>query len=268
MQDSGNLAVDPSSPDAPVEDHFFKQGVDQEVVHARFQGHALEDESRRARQLRLAATGGIVVVGLVAVGLLISGGPEEPAPAAVAVVAPAAAAPTPAPAPAPAPSPAPVAAAVPIPAPVPEPAPAAAPGVAAVPAAAPPAAAVPAPAPVAAAEATPELEQSCRAAFDKKKYREVVESCARAFEARPQAADLAVLVAEAEMDRGRSAAALTWARKAIAVDPTLADAYVFIGSAEQQSGRAQEAKSAYLKYLELAPGGRFAHDLRSIVKSL
>jgi Flp pilus assembly protein TadD len=128
---------------------------------------------------------------------------------------------------------------------------------------------VPAPAPAApvvvAAADSAALEQTCRDAFGRKKYKDILDSCGRAFEARPAAADLAVLVAETELDRGRAGSALTWARKAVAADPNMADAYVFIGTAEQQSGHAQAARTAYLKYLELAPAGRYAQDLKSIV---
>jgi tetratricopeptide (TPR) repeat protein len=112
------------------------------------------------------------------------------------------------------------------------------------------------------------LEQACRRAFGQRRYKEVLESCARAFDAKPDAADIAVLIAETEFDRGRASAALGWARKAVAVDPNLADAYVYIGSAEQQSGHAQAAKTAYLKYLELAPKGRYAQDIRAVVRGL
>src|SRR4051812_50125033 len=101
MQESVDLAVDPSSPDAPVEDQFFKQGVDSEV-HARYEASSVADDwSKRTRRLRIAASSAIGTVGLVAIGLLIWGGPSSP-PATVAVVAPAAAAPVPVPVPPPA----------------------------------------------------------------------------------------------------------------------------------------------------------------------
>ena len=70
------------------------------------------------------------------------------------------------------------------------------------------------------------------------------------------------------MDRGRAAASLEWARKAVAIDPALADAYVFIGTAEQQAGHAAAAKTAYQRYLELLPAGRFAQDLKAILARL
>jgi tetratricopeptide (TPR) repeat protein len=113
--------------------------------------------------------------------------------------------------------------------------------------------------------ASNELEQACHSAFDRKNYKDVLDSCGRAFDARPDAADLAALVAESEINRGRAASSLTWARKALAIDPNLADAYAFVGTAEQQAGHAQAAKTAYLRYLELAPSGRFAQDLKAIV---
>ena len=46
------------------------------------------------------------------------------------------------------------------------------------------------------------------------------------------------------------------------------DAYVFVGGAEQSAGHRKAAKEAYKHYLQLAPGGRYAADLRAIVGSL
>jgi tetratricopeptide (TPR) repeat protein len=250
MQESVDLAVDPNSPDAPVEESFFKEGVASEA-QARDDGHALADDwSKRTRRLRIAASSAIATVGLVAIGLLIWGGPSAETPAAVAVVPPAAAAPAPAPQPPAAPAP------VETPPPTP---------VAATPASA------PAPvAPVAAAPAAPDLvqlEKTCRDAFGQKRHKDVLDNCARAFEAHASG-DLAVLVAESELDIGRAASALTWAQKAVAADPNIADAYVFIGTAEQQAGHGQAARTAYLKYLELAPDGRFAQDLKAVVAGM
>jgi tetratricopeptide (TPR) repeat protein len=139
------------------------------------------------------------------------------------------------------------------------------------------AAPVPTPAPAAAAPAPKaelvddqfaSLEQACQQAFTKKKYKDIVDSCARALDSKPTAANVAVMLAQTEFDRGRAGQALVWAKKAVAVDPNLADAYVFIGGAEQSAGRAQAAKAAYQRYLELAPNGRYAQDLRTIVRSL
>jgi tetratricopeptide (TPR) repeat protein len=92
--------------------------------------------------------------------------------------------------------------------------------------------------------------------------------CADAVAADPSAAEAALALAKVEFDRGRSAQAVAWSKRALAADPNSADAYVFIGGAEQNAGHRQAAKDAYKRYLQLAPGGRYAADLRAIVKSL
>jgi len=125
-------------------------------------------------------------------------------------------------------------------------------------------------APVAAAPAAPDLvqlEKTCRDAFGQKRHKDVLDNCARAFEAHASG-DLAVLVAESELDIGRAASALTWAQKAVAADPNIADAYVFIGTAEQQAGHGQAARTAYLKYLELAPEAPDAAEKRALLEDV
>jgi predicted TPR repeat methyltransferase len=62
--------------------------------------------------------------------------------------------------------------------------------------------------------------------------------------------------------------ALAWGKKAIAADANAADAYVFIGGAEQTAGHGKAAKEAYQHYLQLAPKGRYAADIRAIVGAL
>jgi tetratricopeptide (TPR) repeat protein len=218
----------------------------------------------------------------------------EPAPANPAAM-PAQAEPVPAPAPAqPAPA---VAEAVPSQAPTPAPAaPAAAPApaqptpaavapavaaqaepvpvVAEKPAAAEPVPAKPEvaaaekPAAPAVASSTSDAQGRCKKAISDKRNKEVLATCPDAFAADPSAAGIAVALAKIEFDRGKSVQAANWGQKAIAADPDTADAYVFIGGAEQNAGHRKAAKEAYKRYLQLAPGGRYAADLRAIVGSL
>jgi cytochrome c-type biogenesis protein CcmH/NrfG len=54
----------------------------------------------------------------------------------------------------------------------------------------------------------------------------------------------------------------------LATDPQRFEAYVFLGTAEQEAGRIDEARAAYKKYLELAPDGPFARELRAILNNL
>lgn len=101
-----------------------------------------------------------------------------------------------------------------------------------------------------------------------KKSKAILSACAKALAADPGASDIAVALAKIEFDRGRFSQALAWGRKAIAADSDAADAYVFIGAGEQQGGHGKAAKEAYSRYLELAPGGRYARDVRAIVRGL
>jgi hypothetical protein len=122
----------------------------------------------------------------------------------------------------------------------------------------------PLPVPTANADAS---SARCTKAIDGKRSKDILASCPAAFAADPSAAGIAVALARVEFDRGRSAKALEWGRKAIAVDPNAADAYVFVGAGEQMAGHDKAAKDAYRRYLELAPSGRYARDVRSMVGS-
>jgi len=110
--------------------------------------------------------------------------------------------------------------------------------------------------------------QACSKAIADKQKKSILTSCEEAFAANPHAADIAVVLAKIEFDRGRSAQAFEWSKKAIMANPDTADAYVFVGEAEQNAGHKQAAKDAYLHYLRLAPSGRYAADLRAVLRSL
>jgi hypothetical protein len=96
----------------------------------------------------------------------------------------------------------------------------------------------------------------------------VLAACRPAVEAEPEAADIMVILARAEIDLGRAAQAQAWAKKALRIKSDLPEAYVFLGGAEQEMGRSAEARAAYRKYLELAPTGRHARELRAVLDSL
>jgi hypothetical protein len=112
------------------------------------------------------------------------------------------------------------------------------------------------------------IVESCRKAFHDRRAKDVLETCALAFTQDPRSAEVAVMLAKTEFDRGRSRQALDWARKAVAIDENHADAYVYMGGAEQAAGHSAAAKFAYKRYLQLAPRGRFAADLRAVLRSL
>jgi Flp pilus assembly protein TadD len=100
------------------------------------------------------------------------------------------------------------------------------------------------------------------------KAKAVFAACKPALEADPKDVEVMVILARADIDRGRLVEARALAKKALATDPQRLDAYVFLGTAEQEAGRVDEARSAYKKYLELAPDGPFARELRAILNNL
>ncbi len=111
-------------------------------------------------------------------------------------------------------------------------------------------------------------QQTCRKAMANKQRKTILTICPDAFAANPNAADIAMQLARIEFDRGRTAQAFDWSKKAISADPTSADAYVFVGEVEQNAGHTKAAKEAYAHYLRLAPKGRYAADLRAVLRSL
>jgi CheY-like chemotaxis protein len=102
----------------------------------------------------------------------------------------------------------------------------------------------------------------------KGKAKAVSSACRPALEAEPKDVEIMVILARTEIDRGRLGEARSLARKAMATDPQRLDAYVYLGTAEQEAGRIDEARAAYKKYLELAPDGPFARELRAILNNL
>lgn len=115
-----------------------------------------------------------------------------------------------------------------------------------------------------------ELRRKCldTDADGKGKAKSVAAACRLALDADPKAVDVMVILARAELDRGRLGEARTLAKKALASDPQRLDAYIYLGNAEQEAGKAEEARAAYKKYLELAPNGPFARELRAILSNL
>lgn len=122
-----------------------------------------------------------------------------------------------------------------------------------------------------AAPSASEAFDACKRAFDQHHGKDILAACAQAFAedpTSPSSVDAAVMLAKTEFDRGRAAQALSWAKKAIALDANRAEAYVFVGGAEQAAGHNAAAKAAYKRYLQLSPQGRYAGDLRAVLAVL
>lgn len=113
-----------------------------------------------------------------------------------------------------------------------------------------------------------DANQGCdKASIQSAPWRLSPEACARAFEAEPSNASLALVVAQAEHARGRFAEAAQWARRAIDLDPKTAEAYVIIARAEEDNGRHAQARKAYRAYLKLAPRGWHKAEARAALRA-
>lgn len=141
-------------------------------------------------------------------------------------------------------------------------------------AAAPPAAAASAgaAAPTApAADPWVDLLAKCRQAQHRERSREIVSACAAAVQARPradEAPELMTSIAGAELERDHHEEAVRWARKAIDRNPRAAEAFVMLGGAQQALDHPAEARAAYERYLQLAPRGSYAAEVRNILERL
>ncbi|HSZ83708.1 MAG TPA: DUF4388 domain-containing protein [Polyangia bacterium] len=114
----------------------------------------------------------------------------------------------------------------------------------------------------------PQLLAACRQAFTEKRAKDAEIACIAATDANPDSPDACALLGHALFNRKKRREALQWAERAVGLDPNHADAYVIIGGVKQAADDMPAAKAAYQKYLELAPNGQYAADLRAIVDSL
>jgi tetratricopeptide (TPR) repeat protein len=97
-------------------------------------------------------------------------------------------------------------------------------------------------------------------------WRRSPEACARAFAADPKNASLALAVAQAEHAHARLDEAAQWAKRALALDPKAAEAYVIIARADTENGRDEDARTAYGRYLEIAPHGWHKAEARAALR--
>lgn len=131
----------------------------------------------------------------------------------------------------------------------------------------------PAPKPAAAAAASPGAAetdgvQGCRDAIKRRDHKAVSALCESALAADPSLAKPLLALAKVLFESGRAAKAAVWSRKIVQVNSSLAEAYLIIGVAEQEALNPAAARTAYQRYLQLAPTGTFADDVRSSLKSL
>ncbi len=108
----------------------------------------------------------------------------------------------------------------------------------------------------------------CRQAIRKRDVKLVNASCESALGADASLAKPLLAFAKAQFEKGKPAQAAIWARRIAQANGSLADAYLIIGAAEQEARHPAAAKAAYQRYLELAPKGSYAGDVKSSLESL
>jgi hypothetical protein len=108
----------------------------------------------------------------------------------------------------------------------------------------------------------------CRDGVTRGRWGAARAACAAAQQLRPDSPDVLTRLAEIALNRGQERVAMRLASAALAADPAFADAYVIVGSVEQGANRNEQARAAYIRYLKLAPSGRYASDLRAVLPTL
>jgi CheY-like chemotaxis protein len=82
----------------------------------------------------------------------------------------------------------------------------------------------------------------------------------------PAAAAAPAALASMYFDQGNNKKAAEWAQKAVAANTQDPDTYFVLGTANLDLGHKAEARAAYRRYLELAPKGRQAADVRDFLR--
>jgi len=100
----------------------------------------------------------------------------------------------------------------------------------------------PATAEAAVAPADDAALDACKNAYHQHRAAEVASTCGQAFASGLPSADVAIMLAKTEFERGRPRPAFDWATKAIALDANRADAYVFLVAPNKPSATGQPPK--------------------------
>lgn len=111
----------------------------------------------------------------------------------------------------------------------------------------------------------PNLYAECKTAYAESRLNDAEKACKQAITADPGSAEAHLLLAHTFGDLGKWSEALKEAEDASHMRPAWADPFAVIGTAQQHSGATEEVVRAYKRYLELAPSGRYAADIRTFL---
>jgi DNA-binding response OmpR family regulator/Flp pilus assembly protein TadD len=133
-----------------------------------------------------------------------------------------------------------------------------------------PSAAAPAVADPPAASASDEegALQRGAALLERGQYREAIAELKKAAADHPRSAAAQLALGNAYLESDSPKNALKPLQAAAALDGNNARAQLLLGTAYQSVGKNADAARAYKRYLELDPGGEYAHDVRLILENL
>lgn len=94
------------------------------------------------------------------------------------------------------------------------------------------------------------------------------EELKRALIKNPKGFEAFTLLGQIDLDSNRVKSAITYLKKSISYNNKYALAYFYLGTCYQLEGNSAEAKKMYQRYLNLAPNGEFANDVRAIISDL
>ncbi|MGC8928209.1 MAG: tetratricopeptide repeat protein, partial [Myxococcota bacterium] len=84
----------------------------------------------------------------------------------------------------------------------------------------------------------------------------------------PKGYEAFTLLGQMELEANKVKSAITYLKRAISYNSGYAPAYFYLGTCYQLDGKNIEAKKMYQRYLNLAPDGEFANDVRAIMSDL
>jgi CheY-like chemotaxis protein len=104
--------------------------------------------------------------------------------------------------------------------------------------------------------------------LDRGQYREAIAELKLAVSRNPDSAAAYLALGNAYLEADQAALAVEPLQNAVKLEGSNARAHLLLGTAWQSIGKNQDAAKAYRRYLELDPGGEYAHDVRLILENL
>lgn len=104
--------------------------------------------------------------------------------------------------------------------------------------------------------------------LDRGQYREAIAELKLAVSRGPQSPAAYVALGNAYLEADQPGSAVEPLQTAVKLDESNARAHLLLGTAWQSLGKNRDAAKAYRRYLELDPGGEYAHDVRLILENL